>query len=87
MAIIIGIWLMFNNLNLTKIQQPSASKPLTSKVQKEEPGAKDALLAGLKIIGGKINDFFSQKNNFVISNSDRNFILETLPKVPKTTLP
>lgn len=95
MAAVLGLWVLYINLVVG-----TAESKLTIQSQEEEksPGAGATFLAGLKIVGSQIKESGSglvsrlreklgETNSIEIRGEERNFILEGLEEIPKTSLP
>lgn len=89
MIIVVGLWLIYTKSTLVRLE-PSTQTPEKSLVQTESNNAvsvKDTLLAGLKLVGSKIKAAASAQNHFTVTPMDKNFVVEDLNPIPKTTLP
>ena len=90
MVAIVTLWFFYAKTGL--VQKPSAgNQPLVQTVSKKNSDAernwKSTLTAFLKTAADGLSNVLSQKNNFTISNSQRNFVLENAPSVAKNQLP
>ena len=86
MAAVIALWAVYFNLNVARLPAGEAGLPGNAPVNAQASSGSDfneVLKNGFRAIMDKIG----LKNSVTISNSERNFILEKLEKIPAQKLP
>jgi L-ascorbate metabolism protein UlaG (beta-lactamase superfamily) len=99
MITVIGLWLVYMNVIVEPIDSPENIAQLVQKEEvNEDPGFAEIFGAGFDTITSKLKETvggalgyignqFGTSNEIKIDNSNRNFILDSLDKIPTTPLP
>ena len=92
MIVVVTLWFFYAKNGLLNgqtglVQNPPLAQSVSKKNNDAGLSFKSTLTAFIKTASDGLSNVFSQKNNFTISNSQRNFVLENMPELPKTSLP
>lgn len=88
MTIVVALWLINLNVNIKTVGETEKKNSMetVSENQKEIGQLKEIFSAGLKTITEKIKEKASVQKEIYLQASEQNFILESLEKIPKTSI-
>ncbi len=87
MAIVVAVWLMNFNSGLQRVRQTEPIAEAEAELERSEPGVTEIFTAGIKSVSEAVKNKFAEGRQFLINNTERNFVADGLEPIPKTNLP
>lgn len=85
--IVVAAWIFYMKLSIPSASDAAKAQTQQPTAEKPESDSAKTLMTGLKVVADKLKNLANLKNNFTVSNMERNFLVENLKPVPKTELP